>query len=195
MGVSQRSNGAPIRNAAGEKRGRFYIACAFLLSIILIEIGLELARSQNGGTNPPSDQTPSFTLTTFNRETIRLDDLNGKIVVLNFWASWCGPCRAEALELEASWEHYRERGDVIFVGIAYADAESQSRAFIERYRLTYANGADTDLRISDQFQVRGVPMTFVLDQDLTMAEVIYAGVTREQLAGAIDKLLDKPEGW
>lgn len=189
MGVSERSRSVPTQNAAGAKHSRFVVAVVVLFTMLLFGVVLLIVQLHDGATHPQGDQTPSFILTTFDGETIRLSDFRGKQVVLNFWASWCGPCRAEAPELEASWEHYREHGDVVFIGITYADAESQSRAFIDRYGLTYRNGADTNLQISEQFQVRGVPMTFVLDRELRINQVIYAGVTARQLTTVIDGLL------
>ncbi len=75
-------------------------------------------------------QAPSFVLTLFDGRTIKLEDLRGKVVFLNFWASWCVPCRAEAKALEETWKKYKDRG-VIFLGIDIQDTEKDARAFIQ----------------------------------------------------------------
>jgi len=67
-------------------------------------------------------QAPAFALSLFDGRTLRLDDLRGKVVFLNFWASWCPPCRAEARDLEAAWRYHR-REDVVFLGVNMQDRE------------------------------------------------------------------------
>jgi cytochrome c biogenesis protein CcmG/thiol:disulfide interchange protein DsbE len=146
-----------------------------------------LAR-QNAG-RPTSGPAPEFPFTTFDGQNFKLSDFRGKVVVLNFWASWCVPCRDEAPELEAAWEQYRSRGDVVFLGIAYADNGPKSLAFIEEFGLTYLNAPDLGTRISAQYGIQGVPETFIIDQRGNVAEFIYAGVTQTQLSAVIDRLL------
>lgn len=73
---------------------------------------------------------PPFALTLFDGSELRLDDLRGKVVFLNFWASWCPPCRAEARALEATWRQYKDRG-VVFVGLNIQDNEPDARGFLD----------------------------------------------------------------
>jgi cytochrome c biogenesis protein CcmG, thiol:disulfide interchange protein DsbE len=95
-------------------------------------------------------QAPSFTLTLFSGGTLTLKDLHGKAVLINFWASWCVPCRAEAKTLEAAWQKYKDRG-VVFLGIDIPDKEEDARAFMKEFGITYFYG------------VWGIPETFFID--------------------------------
>jgi cytochrome c biogenesis protein CcmG/thiol:disulfide interchange protein DsbE len=132
---------------------------------------------------------PGFDFTTFDGESFKLSDFRGKVVVLNFWASWCAPCRVEAPELQAAWERYQESGDVVFIGIAYADNGPRSIAYLEEFEITYLNAPDLGTRISDLYRIQGVPETFIIDQNGDVAQFIYAGVGEEQLVNIIEPLL------
>ncbi len=109
-----------------------------------------------------SRQAPPFTLTLFDGGTLRLEDLRGKAVVVNFWASWCLPCRTEAPALQAAWEKYQDRG-VVFVGIAIQDKEENAREFLREFGLTYLNGRDATGEIAVDYGVWGIPETFFID--------------------------------
>jgi cytochrome c biogenesis protein CcmG/thiol:disulfide interchange protein DsbE len=105
-----------------------------------------------------------FSLTLFDGQTLKFEDLRGKVVFLNFWASWCPPCRAEARTLEAAWQTYRDR-DVVFLGVDTQDQEDQARAFIREFGITYPNGRDASGRIPIDYGVWGLPETFIIDRD------------------------------
>lgn len=107
-------------------------------------------------------QAPSFTLTLFDGKVIRPEDFRGKVVFLNFWASWCPPCRAEAKTLEAAWQKYKDRG-VVFLGIDIQDTEEGARAFIKEFGITYMNGRDASGKIAVDYGVWGIPETFFID--------------------------------
>ncbi|MGH7392346.1 MAG: TlpA family protein disulfide reductase [Candidatus Rokuibacteriota bacterium] len=107
---------------------------------------------------------PGFTLTLFEGRALRLEDLRGTVVFLNFWASWCPPCRAEAPELEATWRLLREQG-VVFLGVNTQDEEARARAFIEEFGISYPNGRDAGGRIAIDYGVWGLPEAYLIDAE------------------------------
>jgi cytochrome c biogenesis protein CcmG, thiol:disulfide interchange protein DsbE len=94
---------------------------------------------------------------------LSLRSLRGKAVVINFWQSYCVPCKAEARALEEQWKRYRPRG-AVFVGIDYYDFPSDARRFLARYGVTYTTLKDRNGLIVDKFGVTGVPETFFVDR-------------------------------
>lgn len=105
---------------------------------------------------------PEFTLPLFSGGTLRLSDLRGRAVLINFWASWCIPCRQEAPYLEQAWQEYRGRGFVL-LGVNVWDAESDARAYIKEFRHTFPNGMDRAGRIAIAYGVGGVPESYIID--------------------------------
>ena len=107
-------------------------------------------------------QAPSFTLTLFDGKVVRLADFRGKAVLVNFWASWCVPCRAEAGALESACQKYKDRG-VVFLGVNIQDKEEDARAFMKEFGITYLNGRDASGKIAVDYGVWGIPETFFVD--------------------------------
>jgi len=181
----------PGKRKASGGGGFFSPGNIALLAAVLVAgaiIALQLF-SQNQ-TQPTDGRAPDFEFTTFDTdETYRLSEMRGKVVVINFWASWCEPCKDEAPDLQATYEQYLPTGQVEFVGIAYADNGPKSVAFLEEYGISYLNAPDIGTRISDLYNIQGVPETFIIDQEGNVAQFFYAGVTQEQLTGVIDGLL------
>lgn len=115
---------------------------------------------------PPLENglAPAFELTTFDGQTIKLTDLRGKAVVMNFWASWCIPCRDEAPALQATWEKYREQG-LMVIGVDYVDTEPEAKKFMQEFGVTYPSGPDVGTRISQSYKITGVPETYFITRD------------------------------
>jgi len=107
---------------------------------------------------------PEFRLPRLDGGTLALSDLRGRYVVVNFWASWCIPCKEEAPLLERAWTTYRDRGLVV-VGVNIQDLEPEARRFIARTGATYLQVRDGDGRVSRAYGITGVPETFFLTRD------------------------------
>ncbi len=117
-----------------------------------------------------------------------LGDLGGEIVVINFWASWCLPCRAEHAQLVAAAEAYRDAG-VRFVGISYQDARPAAIAFLDDLGRGYDYVVDDGARAAIEFGVFGVPETFFVDRDGTVVGNVRGPVDAGLLFGALDTIL------
>jgi cytochrome c biogenesis protein CcmG/thiol:disulfide interchange protein DsbE len=178
------------RIANSEKRfspGMILAWCAILALLALV--AFMLVRKMEG---PASEgkRAPRFTLTTFNGGTVAPADMKEKVVVVNFWASWCKPCEQEAAELEAAWRYYQPRGDVIFLGVDYVDTEPEAKAYLEKFNITYPNGPDLGTRISQAFRIIGVPETYIVDKSGNLVHS-QIGVfnTVDEIKSVIDPLL------
>ena len=117
-----------------------------------------------------------------------LDDMNGQIVFMNFWASWCVECRLETDDLEAAWQKYADQG-VGFVGVAYADVEPNSIAYMEEFDVTFPHAPDLGTRISNDYEITGVPETFIIDQNGEIAYVQIGPISGQALDQVIGQLL------
>jgi cytochrome c biogenesis protein CcmG, thiol:disulfide interchange protein DsbE len=113
----------------------------------------------------PFSSAPNFSLGLFDGSTFTLSDSlqTGKPVVVNFWASWCGPCADEAPLLQDAARRYADR--YTFVGVNVQDLDSDAQAFIRKYGITYPNGSANAGPISIQYGMRGVPETYFIAPD------------------------------
>ncbi|HEX9012580.1 MAG TPA: TlpA disulfide reductase family protein [Anaerolineaceae bacterium] len=166
------------------------VGIAFLaLLAFLVMIGLGLKRAQQGPIIRGQD-VPPIVLTAFDGTTVNTSDLKGKVVVLNFWASWCKPCEGEAAALESAWKDYQPGGQVVFLGVDYVDTEPEARAYLKQFNITYTNGPDLGTKISQMFRITGVPETYFIDRSGKLA---YAQIgpfsTLAEIKSVIDPLL------
>ena len=95
-------------------------------------------------------------------DQIRLSDLAAEVVVLNFWATWCGPCRREAPGLQSTWEAYQHRG-VRFLGVDYRDDQAAARAYEGEFGITYPSVYDPAGELAFDYELVGLPTTFIID--------------------------------
>ena len=134
----------------------------------------------------------SFALTSFEGQPVTLAALRGKVVVLNFWASWCYPaCYEEAPVLERGWRAYRERG-VVVVGVDIQDKEEAGRKFIREFSLTFPNAPDPAGKVSIDYGVYGVPETFFIDRQGRIRVKHVSAVTEQVFRDTVETLLAEP---
>ena len=158
------------------------LAIGALLALLWVRL---LAANQAVQSQPPASplvghQAPDFTVTLYNGapgQRVHLADLKGKAVVVNFWASWCGPCQEETPILEAAWQKHQADG-IVFVGVDYQDKPDAALAFLKRYGVTYPTGPDDpNGTISIADGVTGAPESAFIDR---------SGVVAQKVGGALD---------
>jgi cytochrome c biogenesis protein CcmG, thiol:disulfide interchange protein DsbE len=167
---------------------------AVLIGLLVI-LAITLNRSQQG-TVQPGDQIRDFHLATFSgyefngQNQLKLSDLRGKVLLINFWASWCKPCEQEAADLRSAWAYYKDSGNVVFLGVDYVDTEPEARAYLQKFDITYPNGPDVGTAISQMFRIKGVPETYFIDKTGVLRYVQIGPFTSEdQIRSVIDPLL------
>ncbi|HEY3210040.1 MAG TPA: TlpA disulfide reductase family protein [Actinomycetota bacterium] len=123
--------------------------------------------------------------------TVRLSDLRGQVVVINFWASWCADCRIEHSNLAGAWQRYRDRG-MVLLGVAFQDRPSASRAYLAELGGDWPQLSDPSSRTALAYGVYGVPETFVIGPDGRVAFKQIGAVSYDRLSEQITSLLPEP---
>lgn len=182
--------------AAVEKHARrlpvWVVIAAFVALVgFMALIGWGLRRSMQGSFLV-GDVVPKFSMTTFDGQTVSSADYAGKVIVINFWASWCKPCEAEARELEEAYQYYRAGDEVVFLGLAYVDTEPKSLGYLQKFGVTYLNGPDLATKVSQMFRITGVPETYIIDRQGKL-QYFKKGPfsTTNEIIGVVDSILSK----
>jgi cytochrome c biogenesis protein CcmG/thiol:disulfide interchange protein DsbE len=174
------------------------VGSLFILGLVgLLAWGLSNRSSITGlsGITRVDQPAPDFRLELLGDGAITLSEQRDRVVVINFWSSTCPPCRTEARDLETAWQAYRDR-DVLFIGANIQDSHEPARRFLEEFGVTYPNGLDEGGRISIDYGVVGIPVTFVVDNEGTVARRWVGEIDIDRLTTWIDELLEgtTPEG-
>jgi cytochrome c biogenesis protein CcmG/thiol:disulfide interchange protein DsbE len=131
---------------------------------------------------------PEFTIPLFDGGEFVLREYLGQPVIINFWASWCPPCREEAPGLERTWRAYKDRG-VMFVGVDIQDPLEDALAYIREFDITYPNGPDAKGKVTIDYGVVGIPVTYFVDREGIIARRFVGALPERQLVAWVEELL------
>ncbi len=125
---------------------------------------------------------PDFTLNSLSGETVTLSELHGHPVLVNLWASWCGPCRAEMPAIQRVYDQYRDRGFVVLaVNATLQDSLQDAQAFVDEFSFTFPVLLDVDGRVASLYQLRAFPSSNFIGADGIIQEVVLGGPMNEAL--------------
>lgn len=157
----------------------------FFVAILLLGSGwvwvnrVPVALSATARTPQPAVDypAPDFTLTTLDGQSFALSAAQGKPIVLNFWATWCGPCQRELPALQAAAERYGDQ--VLIVGVDQGEEPATVQTYVDKLGLTFAIPLDAEFAVSELYTVRGLPTTFFIDRQ---------GVIRQMWLGEMNSI-------
>ena len=171
----------------------FKLIFAFLLLIIMpfncdsnksADISQEEKKSQASEPKPAHD----FTLKDLNGNDVKLSSFKGKAVIINFWATWCHPCREEIPDLQKGYDENKDNGLVI-LGVNIKENESKVSKFAKDYKMTYPILLDIDGTTSDAYRVFGIPMSFFIDRNGLVKDSFIGMLTKEDLSKKLAMIL------
>ena len=187
-----------------ERRSSWILGAALVLIVVAIGLFQALGGDdENDGSGPSSldiatigQPAPDFAMETFSGETFTLSEHKGEVVVMNFWGSWCEPCKREMPAFQGYWEDAPD--DVMFVGVgSKRDPEDKAIAFAEEYGVTYPIGRDTEGgtvaagQISKDYNISFYPMTYIIDPDGNISALVIGEMDEEDLQGYIDQARER----
>ncbi len=146
--------------------------------------------SAASGGNSNALPAPDFTLQTLDGESVSLSDYRGKLVMINFWASWCPPCNSEMPDLQSYYEKHKDE-DFIILGVNYEDSPDKVQAFVEKYGVTFPILLDSEGQVANLFGIQGLPTSFFVDKEGNVLGYQPGPVTKEMLEDGITPLLQK----
>ncbi len=170
------------------------IIWVFVVGLLaLVAFGLRRAQNPMAAIGEP---VPDFNLVfyegyEYNGTTeMKLSDLQGKIVLINIWASWCKPCEQEAPDLQEAWQFYKDRGDVVFVGVDYVDTPAGANEYLTKFSISFPNAPDLKSNISSILNRQmGVPETYLIDREGILRNVKIGPFTSvDEIKSVIDSV-------
>lgn len=192
----------PARTKRASRRISFFLLISLINVGFLVLLASQLLTpaqtKQEGSVSSPliGHLAPDFTLSrldTASASTLHLAQLKGAPLVINFWASWCDPCKEEAPLLQQTWQQVQPQG-VQFVGVDYEDTQSNALAFLHHYGITYPNVTDTTGSVAIAYGVTGVPETYFVNRQGVIVQKIIGALDQHTFQQAISALLLSTKG-
>lgn len=142
-----------------------------------VQQGADVQTQDNGAVQPASvhSSVPSFVLRTLQGKDVQLQSYKDKLILVNFWASWCGPCNEEAPSMEAMYQQLHKQGLVI-LGISIDHHVSQVKKFVKQYSITFPVLLDTNENVASSYGITGVPETFILDSNYKLIKHVIGPI-------------------
>lgn len=177
-------------------RWSLVVSGAAIIGALWIWVSAAQAEATTGGLIPSPREgflAPDFTLESLSGDQISLSDMRGKAVVLNLWASWCPPCRAEMPALQRVYQENQERGlEVLAVNMTAQDSLADVEAFVQEFNLTFPVLLDTGGEVGNAYLMRALPTTFFIDREGVIQRVIMGGPMSEiTLQSTVEQLLEE----
>lgn len=171
--------------------GRYVLAAALAFAFAG---ATGLPESWSMGSRVPTVGTPAdeFRLTDLDGKTHSLSQYRGKVVLVNFWATWCKPCTTEMPAMQASFDKLREKGFVV-LAINELEDEAKVRDHIKQYGHTFPVLMDRDNKVANQFGVFGLPVSVFIDQQGRVQEYIKGGLLTEQMINDVVAKIQQQE--
>ncbi|HEY7418670.1 MAG TPA: TlpA disulfide reductase family protein [Ktedonobacteraceae bacterium] len=198
--MSELAENAPAQEPVQEsKRKRtiliFCVVSLFnvgLLALIWTQLLTPASRSASDPLvgHPAPDFSLAMLRSQSGKNTLSLADLKGRPVVLNFWASWCEPCKEEAPLLESTWKQMQGQGkDVVFLGIDYQEANNNGVHFLQSYNITYEAVSDTHGTVATQYGVASLPQTVFINRNSVVVNKVPGQLTPKLLASNLQMII------
>ncbi len=164
---------------------RLIYALLLAAGLVWIFVSADRSGASTAGRIPAPRQdfaAPDFTLQTLTGESVRLSDLRGQAVLVNLWATWCPPCRAEMPVIQKMYEEYKGQGfTVLAVDMTFQDDAAAVQPFVQQHRLTFPVLLDPSGVTARQYELRSLPTSFFIDRQGIIREVVIGGPMSEAL--------------
>jgi cytochrome c-type biogenesis protein len=148
-----------------------------VILILLAMMTASCGPAENAGPPKIGEPARSFEATTLAGEAVTLESLQGKVVLLNFWATWCTPCRMETPYLESVFQEYSERGfEIVGISMDTGDAAEDVAMFVDEYEVSYTILHDPQMRGMELYQILGLPATFLIDREGVLRWMRYGPI-------------------
>jgi peroxiredoxin len=174
--------------------GLAIIALVWLLSLSgELSFGSFSLSASSAGTGPKEGEpAPEFTIDVMDGSSVRLSELRGQVVWLNFWATWCPPCRRELPEIEQVASAHADSGLAVLL-VNVGEGAGDVRAFAEKLHLDLDIALDSNSELARRYRVTGLPMNFFIDKDGVMRAIRYGALDREEMEDRVGALLSEGE--
>ena len=170
----------------GSRKGALALITIALLGLLVVQACTPSSQAIQGGQQEASvginvgEIAPDFTLTDLDGNELSLSDFRGKAVFINFWATWCPPCRAEMPEIESVYQDYKDKG-VVVIGVDILETEELVREFVQRGGYTWTFVIDQTGEVSARYNIQAIPTSFFIDREGVIQAINIGAMTKRAM--------------